>query len=63
MSTFKRLVLPFGWTWPGGIRDIYPWVFNFASACLVVGIALILLRSVFLRSRPPAETAEHSSDA
>jgi signal peptidase II len=40
---FPGIELPFGWTWPGGARDLYPWLFNIADAALVVGVGLMLV--------------------
>jgi signal peptidase II len=35
--------LPFNLRWPGGSRDVYPWLFNLADAALVGGVILLLL--------------------
>ncbi len=35
--------LPFGWTWPGGTDEIFPWVFNAADVMLLVGMGLLML--------------------
>jgi signal peptidase II len=40
--------LPFGLTWPGGVRDAYPWIFNLADVYLLAGIITILIRSMFV---------------
>jgi len=40
---FPGVKLPFGWTWPGGASDIYPWIFNIADAALVVGVCILLV--------------------
>ncbi len=48
---FPRVELPFDLTWPsflGGAPDLYPWLFNLADVYLVVGIAVMLLRSFFV---------------
>ena len=42
---FPGVHLPFGWNWPGGATDLYPWIFNLADAYLLVGIGFIFLRS------------------
>ena len=53
---FPGVELPFGWTWPGGARDVYPWIFNAADAFLLLGIAMMMLRTLFAADRPePAE--------
>ena len=51
--------LPFGWTWPGGTSDAYPWLFNLADVMLLVGIGMILIRLFF----GPAEDAGPSAEA
>jgi signal peptidase II len=40
---FPGVNLPFGWRWPGGSRELYPWIFNIADAALCVGVTLIML--------------------
>jgi signal peptidase II len=35
--------LPFGWHWPGGSPDIFPWVFNVADVMLLLGMATLML--------------------
>ncbi len=35
--------LPFGWHWPGGSDEIFPWVFNAADVMLLVGMGLLML--------------------
>jgi len=34
--------LPFGLRWPGGAREVWPWVSNVADALLLIGIALLI---------------------
>lgn len=48
---FPGVHLPFGWQWPGGSTYVYPWIFNLADAFLLVGIAVVLLRSIVLDVR------------
>jgi len=60
LHLFPGLSLPFGWTWPGGNPELYPWVFNLADVYLTVGIALIVLRSLWPR-RHAAESAGATS--
>ena len=38
-----RWNLPFGWAWPGGSTEVFPWVFNVADVLLLVGMGLLLL--------------------
>ena len=47
--------LPFGWAWPRGGSGLFPWVFNGADVLLLVGMAILILRS----SREPSAT-DHS---
>lgn len=44
---FPGVDLPFGWTWPGGQPQLYPWIFNLADVYLVIGIIVILIRTIF----------------
>jgi lipoprotein signal peptidase len=46
---FPDVKLPWGLRWWGGSNDIYPWIFNLADVYLLVGIGLILLRSLFVK--------------
>jgi len=36
--------LPFGLAWPGGDRQVWPWVSNIADALLLIGIAALLIK-------------------
>jgi len=47
LFAFPQTNLPFGWSWPDGGTLIYPWIFNFADAALVVGIGAIVLGILF----------------
>lgn len=35
--------LPFGWSWPGGGRDLWPYVSNVADLYLIIGIVVLLV--------------------
>lgn len=35
--------LPFGWTWPGGNPEVFPWVFNVADVLLLTGMGLLMI--------------------
>lgn len=35
--------LPFGWTWPGGSPEMFPWVFNIADTMLLTGMGLLIV--------------------
>lgn len=38
--------LPFGWTWPGGSRELWPYVSNVADAFLIIGVGVLLWMSL-----------------
>jgi len=40
---FPDVDLPFGLSWPGGARGLYPWIFNIADVALVVGVGVMLV--------------------
>ncbi|MBX3374954.1 MAG: signal peptidase II [Phycisphaeraceae bacterium] len=45
---FPGTRLPFGLRWPGGADGLYPWIFNLADVCLVLGLgtmAFMILRA------------------
>ena len=56
--------LPFGWHWPGGSSEIFPWVFNAADVMLLAGMATLMLymNSVDKR-RKAARTAREQVEA
>ncbi|MEM7625678.1 MAG: signal peptidase II [Planctomycetota bacterium] len=35
--------LPFGLSWPGGISEVWPWIFNPADVALLAGVGLVLI--------------------
>ncbi len=35
--------LPFGWHWPSGATEVWPWVSNVADALLLIGIGLLVV--------------------
>ena len=53
---FPEVHLPFGWTWPGGRTDLYPWIFNVADVALLAGVGIMLL--VLWRSPRPSREAQ-----
>jgi signal peptidase II len=53
---FPGVKLPFGWRWPDGSEGLYPWIFNIADACLVVG--LVILMVLMYRADRAARRAE-----
>lgn len=38
--------LPFGWAWPGGERDVWPWVSNLADLFLIIGVGMLVVISL-----------------
>ncbi len=34
--------LPFGWNWPGGNTEVFPWVFNMADTMLLFGMGTLM---------------------
>lgn len=48
--------LPFGWHWPGGSRELYPWIFNIADVALCLGVALIML--TMARNKPATHSQQ-----
>lgn len=40
---FPGVKLPFGWRWPGGNAELYPWIFNVADAAMCVALAVLLV--------------------
>jgi len=48
---FPNSHLPFGWHWPGGRTELYPWIFNLADVYLNIGIGTLIVRSLFFAGR------------
>ncbi len=64
LNMFPEVKFPFGWTWPNGSPEIFPWVYNIADVLLLVGIGLLMVRTLFFGPRVIAssvETPEESS--
>ncbi len=53
--------LPFGWSWPWGGRDVWPYVSNVADLFLLIGIGMLLVYS-WTHSHQPLHPARASSD-
>ena len=34
--------MPFGWSWPGGNTEVFPWVFNVADVMLLFGMGTLM---------------------
>lgn len=52
------VVLPFGWSWPWGGREVWPYVSNIADLWLIIGVVVLLVRS--LRAPTPVPPAGKS---
>lgn len=52
--------LPFGWSWPGGNTELFPWVFNVADVMLLAGMVLLLVH-LHLSDRKHARKSTSSS--
>ncbi len=46
LHMLPRRDLPFNLAWPGGTREVFPWVFNIADAVLLLGMAILILQSM-----------------
>jgi signal peptidase II len=44
--------------WPGTTQEVFPWVFNIADSMLCVGVAALLLYSLFVAPAPRHDPAE-----
>jgi signal peptidase II len=42
LHMLPSLHLPFGWSWPGGNNEIFPWVFNVADVMLLFGMGTLM---------------------
>ena len=51
--------LPLGLTWPGGVSEVWPWIFNLADVALLAGVGLVLI--VTWRSESAAKRAGQSA--
>lgn len=40
---FPGVRLPFGLHWPDGSAGLYPWIFNIADVCLIVGLVVLMI--------------------
>ena len=53
------VMLPFGWSWPWGGREVWPYVSNVADLWLLVGIGVLLV--AMLKAPPPTAEARPGS--
>ncbi len=60
LHMFPESELPFGLSWPGGGRGLYPWVFNLADVALLLGVLTVIF--VTWRHAPPKPVAGKAQD-
>ncbi len=63
LNMLPRTTLPFGWTWPGGAAEIFPWVFNIADMMLLAGMALLLVHVHLADRRAAAQKHAQETQA
>jgi len=64
IHAFPGWTMPFGWTWPGGSTELFPWVFNLADAFLLLGVILLMIHiNRIERARKAKEAETEASDA
>jgi signal peptidase II len=57
LKLFPGVSLPFGWHWPNGSDEVYPWIFNIADVALVVGVGVMIVVMWVNDRRPQTEPA------
>lgn len=61
LNMFPEVNLPFGWHWPNGSAEIFPWVYNVADVLLLCGIGLLMVRMLWAgRGQEPVGAPESS---
>jgi signal peptidase II len=55
--------LPFGWNWPGGSTEVFPWVFNAADVMLLLGMGTLMVYMNGLEKRRKKARAEREQMA
>ncbi|MFQ5932192.1 MAG: hypothetical protein ACE5MM_07275, partial [Nitrospiraceae bacterium] len=55
--------IPFGWRWPGGSDEVFPWVFNAADVMLLLGMGTLMLYMNSLEKRRKADRAAREETA
>jgi len=56
LHLFPGTNLPFGLTWPGNARGLYPWIFNLADVALLFGVLTVVW--VTWKHAPPKPASE-----
>jgi signal peptidase II len=51
LHPLPNATLPFGWQWPWGGREVWPYVSNIADLWLLIGIGALLV--ILLKAPPP----------
>ena len=54
LHLFPDTNLPFGLSWPGGGRGLYPWIFNLADVALLFGVLTVVYITWKHAPPPPA---------
>ena len=52
--------LPFGWSWPGGVSEVWPWIFNPADVALRAGVGLVLIVTWRAEAQAKKAASKHS---
>lgn len=61
LHMFPNSDLPFGLSWPGGGRGLYPWIFNLADVALLFGVVTVVVVT-WRHAPPPKQAAEKAQD-
>jgi signal peptidase II len=60
LHLFPDVDLPFGLSWPGQARGLYPWIFNLADVALLLGVLTVVW--VTWKHAPPRSTSQTNQD-
>jgi signal peptidase II len=60
LHLFPGVDLPFGLSWPGDARGLYPWIFNLADVALLLGVLTVVW--VTWKHAPPPPASQTSQD-
>lgn len=61
LHLFPGVHLPFGWSWPGGSTELYPWIFNVADVCLVIGLGILMVAIYRMDDEEPAPAGDDAA--
>ena len=59
MHLFPDRHLPFGWAWPGGNTELFPWIFNTGDVLLLSGMGLLM---IYFWKQPNANQITSTTD-